>query len=449
MLSGEIREKGQVNDEIKKMVHSYVQENREQLIEGLRQLIKIPSETGFEGPVQEHIKGIMQKDLQLEVETFTADPEVVKLHPEYTESEVERRIGFKDRPNVVGKWKGAGSGRSLLMFTHVDTVPVGNLTHWEYPPFDGMIEDGLMYGRGTADNKGGFGSILASLEVMRGLGLRPKGDITAISVVDEEVGGAGGAVAMTQQGYKADACIYPHPLTSGLGAQIACAGGLIFKIKVVGQAAHNLNGQIGVNAIGKAMKIYQALIDLDTKRAEEVRYEPFERYFAASDMPVRASNLTPAMINGGEWAYKVPADCELTGTIGFPPTETPEQVKAQIEGVVKEVAESDPWLKEHPPVISWEWQTNASEISPEHPFVKMVKGNIDEVIGQTTEIFGMPTFSDIRFPMLYMDTPALIYGPKGGRLHGADEWLNVEDWLKCVEINVLNVLEWCGFEEEA
>lgn len=433
--------------DIRKQVHSYVEKHREKLIDGLRQLINIPSETGFEGPVQGHIGEIMSNGLNIEVETFIAEPEVVRTHPEYTESEVERRVGFDNRPNVVGKWQGMGGGRSLLMFTHIDTVPVGDLAHWKYDPFEGKIENGKMYGRGTADNKGGFCSILATLEVIKGLGLRPKGDITAIAVVDEEVGGAGGAVAMTQKGFTADACIYPHPLTSGIGVQIACAGGLIFKIKVVGKAAHNLNGQIGVNAIGKIMKIYQALIELDEKRAKEVRYEPFERYFAASDMPVRASNLTPAIIEGGEWAYKVPADCELTGTIGFPPTETPEQVKAEIEEVVRKVAESDPWLKEYPPVISWIWQTNASEISPEHPFVEMVKENIEDVVGEETEIFGVPTFSDIRFPMLYMNTPALIYGPKGGSLHGADEWLDIEDWLKCVEINVLNVLEWCGFEE--
>src|SRR5699024_10759917 len=139
---------------------------------------------------------------------------------------------------------------------------------------------------------------------------------------------------LEEEGFKADACIYPHPLTSGLAPQIACAGGLIFKVKVKGVAAHNLNGQIGVNAIGKAIKIYEALTELDEQRAKTVKYGPFERYFEASNMPVRATNLTPAIMNAGEWAYKVPADCELTGTIGYPPNETPEEVKAQIEEVI-------------------------------------------------------------------------------------------------------------------
>ena len=432
--------------EVKEKIRTYIRDHREQLIDELKQLINIPSETGYETEVQAHIKQYMESELKLETSTFTADPDIVRRHPEYTESEVERKVGFENRPNVVGKWNNADGGRSLLMFTHIDTVPVGDLAHWDYDPFEGKIEGDIMYGRGTADNKGGFGSILAALKVIQGAGFTPKGNITAIAVVDEEVGGAGGAVAMAQQGFTADACVYPHPLTSGLGAQIACAGGLIFKVKVTGLAAHNLNGQIGVNAVGKALKIYEALVALDEKRAVEVSYPPFERYYAASDMPVRSTNLTPAMLHGGEWAYKVPAECELTGTVGYPPNETPEEVKAQIEAAIQTVVDADPWLQEHPPVLSWEWHTNASEISPDHPFVQMVKTNIDDVVGYETEIFGMPTFSDIRFPMLYMNIPALIYGPEGGNLHGANEWLNIEDWLQCVEITALNVLQWCDFK---
>src|SRR5690625_541317 len=113
---------------------------------------------------------------------------------------------------------------------------------------------------------------------------------------------------MVQEGYKADGCIYPHALSTGLAPQIACAGGLIFKIKVNGKAAHNLNGQIGVNAIGKMMKFYNALVELDEQRVHTVKYLPFTKYFATAGMPVRSSNITPAIINAGEWAYQVPAD---------------------------------------------------------------------------------------------------------------------------------------------
>ena len=126
---------------VREKVSTYMKEHREELIKDLQKLIQIPSETGYEGPVQEHIQKVML-NLGLEVDTFEADPVKVRQHPEYTESEVERKVGFKGRPNVVGKWAGSKDAHSLLLFTHIDTVPIGDPVHWSYPPTDGVIENG-------------------------------------------------------------------------------------------------------------------------------------------------------------------------------------------------------------------------------------------------------------------------------------------------------------------
>src|SRR5690625_4695131 len=126
--------------DMRERVSSYVQKNYEKIVQDLQKLVQISSETGYEGEIQEHIRQRMIK-LGLEVDTFVAD-ESVKEHPEYTISDVETEIGFKGRPNVRGKWTaGEGAdGKSLLMFTHVDTVPVGDPVHWTYPPTGGVIE---------------------------------------------------------------------------------------------------------------------------------------------------------------------------------------------------------------------------------------------------------------------------------------------------------------------
>lgn len=413
------------------------------LVAMLQDLIRTPSPTGQEGAVQAYIAERLVK-LGLQVELFEADPEVVRRHPEYTRSEIEEKYGFQNRPNVAATLKGAGGGRSLLLFTHVDTVPEGDRSHWRFDPFGGEIEDGRLYGRGAADNKSGFALVIAAVQVLQAMKVTLRGDITAISVVDEEVGGAGGAVAMVQKGYRADACIYPHSLSTGLAPQIACAGGLIFTVSVRGRSAHNLDGQMGVNAIGKMMKVYDALVALDQERSVRVRYAPFEAYFRVSGMPERASNLVPAVIAGGEWAYRVCADAKLTCSIGFPPTETPEGVRSEIEACIQEVSQQDPWLREHPPQLEWEWKTNAAETDPAQPIVQLAKRCIEDVVGREVEILGIPTFSDIRFPILYTGIPTVSYGPLAGNLHGADEWLDVDDWLRAVGVTVLTLLEWCG-----
>jgi acetylornithine deacetylase len=421
---------------------------QEDLIAMLQQLIRIPSPTGEEGAVQAYIAQRL-KNLGLAVELFEADPEAVHRHPEYTRSEIEEKYGFRNRPNVAATLKGAGGGRSLLAFTHVDTVPEGDRSHWRVDPFGGHIEGGRLYGRGAADNKSGYALVMAALQVLRAMNVTLCGDVTAVSVVDEEVGGAGGAVALVQKGYRADACLYPHSLSTGLAPQIACAGGLIFTVTVRGRSAHNLDGQMGVNAIGKMMKVYDALVALDEERSARVRYAPFEAYFRVSGMPERASNLVAAVIAGGEWAYRVCADAKLTCSIGFPPTETPNSVRAEIESCIQAVAEGDPWLQANPPRLEWQWQTSAAETDSAHPIVQLVKRNVEDVLGREVEILGIPTFSDIRFPILYMDMPTVCYGPMAGNLHGADEWLDVNDWLRAVEITVITLMDWCGVATEA
>lgn len=77
----------------------------------------------------------------------------------------------------------------ILLLSHVDVVPVSDLDRWTHPPFDGVVADGIVYGRGTLDNKG---SIVAQLEAIRLLlegGGRPSRDVVLLITPDEEVGG--------------------------------------------------------------------------------------------------------------------------------------------------------------------------------------------------------------------------------------------------------------------
>ena len=65
--------------------------------------------------------------------------------------EVNILEGEKGKPNVVGLWRGAGSGPTLLLDAHMDVVPEGD--GWEVDPWEAKIRDGAIWGRGTADLK--------------------------------------------------------------------------------------------------------------------------------------------------------------------------------------------------------------------------------------------------------------------------------------------------------
>ena len=69
-----------------------------------------------------------------------------------------------DQGNVIGKIKGTGGGKTVLLDGHIDTVEVSDPSAWRHDPFAAQIEDGRIYGRGAADMKGGIMAILSALE---------------------------------------------------------------------------------------------------------------------------------------------------------------------------------------------------------------------------------------------------------------------------------------------
>lgn len=107
-----------------------------------------------------------------------------------------RCIGFDDAwqddaGNVIGVLRGKGNGSKVQFNTHLDHVSVGDLALWERSPFDAVIENGILYGRGASDIKGAMASQIGLAPVLKSAGLQPEGDVYVAAVVLEEVGGYG------------------------------------------------------------------------------------------------------------------------------------------------------------------------------------------------------------------------------------------------------------------
>jgi succinyl-diaminopimelate desuccinylase len=93
--------------------------------------------------------------------------------------------------NIIGMLRGAENGSRVQFNTHLDHVSAGDPNLWDRPPFAGLIEDGILYGRGASDIKGAMAAQLALVPALRAAGLKPKGDVYVVAVVLEEVGGYG------------------------------------------------------------------------------------------------------------------------------------------------------------------------------------------------------------------------------------------------------------------
>ena len=96
------------------------------------------------------------------------------------------------RPNLIARIAGQGTAPPLLLFGHVDVVTTDHQV-WKYPPFDGVVADGYVWGRGALDMKGGVAMLLASFLRAKAEALLPAGDIVLALLTDEEAGGDDGA----------------------------------------------------------------------------------------------------------------------------------------------------------------------------------------------------------------------------------------------------------------
>ncbi len=408
-----------------------IEDRREWALELLRRLIRIPSLEGAEKPCQEVVAATL-RELGLDVDVWSPSIEELAAHPAYVPTE----IGYANRPNVVGALAGLGDGRSLILSGHVDVVPTGPPELWTHSPWSGHVADGRVYGRGARDMKGGVVSNILAVAALQALGLRLAGDVRVASVVDEEAGG-NGTLACVLRGYTGDACIFTEP--TGLDRMaISGRGAQFFRITVPGQAGGTEYKHALVNPIDKAIGVYQAVEAYAVMRESAVSH-PLYDGTGETKVPTGICRF-----HAGEWPSTIAARAVLEGTIECLPGEDIQQVKQAFKAFLQEWSSTDAWFAGHPLEVEWFglW-FEAAEIAPDHPVVTTIAGVARRVTGSAPAIRGGGG-SDLRVPILYGDTPTVLFGPGGGLIHSSDEWVDFEQVLTCARILAETALAWCG-----
>ena len=421
---------------------AFIDENKEEVIEYLKQLISFRTITPpFEKTDEEENRDEYKKFQELiyrKLEKMNFDLEMWEIEP----SRLEQAPGFgvlPDRdlsnlPVVAGKLKGAGKGRSLILNGHYDVVSPGEIENWHHDPFKGVIEDNKMYGRGTCDMKGGIAAMLKAVEFIQRAGVKLDGDITVESVPDEE-GSLMGTLACCQKGYKADAAIIPEP--TSMNTLVAMRGYLAGKITIPGRAGHAEMKQPhwkeggAVNAIHKAVKIIQALGEL----TEEWRTRPDTQHKLLDP-----NHIVPTVIRGGKWAISYPEKVELEFTSNFIPQT--EYILKEIEEKITSVAETDPWLKENPPAIETFWAYGA-EIDENEPIVKTAMAAAGD-LGIISRPSGMGSLSDGVHLINYSKVPTICIGTSDKTAHATDEFVDIDELISITKVLALMILRWCG-----
>jgi acetylornithine deacetylase len=399
----------------------------------LLDLVRVPSITGSaaESALQ-HALASRLEALDLDVDLWPMDLGALRASPGFPGTEAPRTEAW----GLVGTGHGEDGGEppALVLCGHVDVVPPGDLAQWSGDPFDARVAGGAVVGRGACDMKAGVAAALAAVAAIRSAGVRLRRAVALHLVVGEEDGGLG-AFGTLARGHTGDACVIPEP--TGGTLTTACAGALTFTLTVPGRAAHASQRYLGRSALDAYLPIHRALADLERDRNADP-----DPLLAEYEIPCAISVGT---VQGGDWPSTVPDRLVAEGRIGVLLDEDPAAARSALEAVVAETASRDPYLRDHPPTVSWTGGQFASgRLATGHPLRDLVADAVVDTGGARPLERGAPYGSDLR---LYTAAgiPTLHYGPGDVALaHAPNESVPVHELLDFTRTLVLLVLRSCG-----
>ena len=413
------------------IIDSTVNDMREEIILFIQNLVQSPSLANDENDVQKIILNKLES-LQLKSEIIPVNFDSIKDHPAFSDD------GFSpdSRINVIGNWNKNMKGKSLILNGHVDVVPTGSKTLWEDSPWSGKIKDDRIYGRGSCDMKAGLASGILAVQVLKTIGFEPNGNVMIQSVVGEESGGCG-TLTNIVKGYKGDAAVILEPTSLKL-----CpiqSGALTFRLTIPGQATHAAMRWDGISAIEKFNIINQSIIELEKERHSLFSVEYYES-------PERVAPINIGTIKGGEWHSTVPDSVIVEGRLGVFPGEPVSDARTAFSNHIIKVSNSDPWLKNNPPIIEWfEGQFESGQTDINHSIINHLKEAYNNVNNSNPIVEGVTYGSDLRLFTNHADIPALLFGPGDVRLaHSANEYVEIEEVLTCIKIISNLIINWCG-----
>lgn len=292
--------------------------------------------------------------------------------------------GYKSYVALIGE-----GDRTVVLNGHLDVVP-GNPE--QFQPFK---KDGKLYGRGTADMKAGCIAIINAMIELSKEELPCK--VMLQLVTDEETGGFNCTKYLVDEGYTGDFVICTEPTNLDIGIQ--AKGFLRIDIEIEGIPAHASRPWQGENAIIKAMKNYEKVVNLSIFKIGSEIYE--------------SSTVNLSFIEGGDIYNKVPDRTIMGLDVRFIPSLDPYDIVDEIDRVV----EGKVLLKALGEAIN---------NSVENPYIKDFIEIANKSIGsESIKLLGQHGSSDGRF-FSSLGIPTIEFGPAGCDWHGDHEYVEIE-----------------------
>ena len=326
----------------------------------------------------------------------------------------------RGRPSVVGTLAGKGSGRSLMLNAHIDTVGVEGMQD----PFAAVVKNGRLYGRGAYDMKGSIAAILTAVKALIDHDVRLSGDLVVTLVADEEYESIGTREVIRH--YKTDAAIVTEP--SHLNICLAHKGFIWFRVETLGRAAHGSRYQEGIDA---NMHMGRFLCELEKleKKLRSQKGHPL----------VGPPTLHAAMIHGGTGLSTYAAKCTLHVERRTIPGEDEPMARKQLEAILERLGNQDDQFKA---TLETLCVREPFETSPDAGIVTVLAGILQKTLGKEPGYVGETPWMDSAL-LAAAGIETVVFGPAGGGAHAREEWVEIESVEKLAAILAHAAMEYC------
>ena len=321
---------------------------------------------------------------------------------------------FPATPVVVGRLRGGEPGPTIVLNGHLDTIPI---------PHDApRIDDGRIFGRGSADMKGPVAAATEAVRVIAESGRAFPGELVLVAIgLHEAPGGRGEDLTwlLTEHGFTADYAIVCELSGDRLVAAHMGQATVEIEIARAGMPTHELQTPAGTpNPILVAARVIEAL----RARTEAL---------AATEHPwVGAETYFLGEVHGGDFYNRHPATCRLVGTRRWAPGNTLATVQAEYDALVAPIAAESGCTID----VQLKLVRDAYSIDPEHPLARALAEGYEEVTGEVLEATGIKVVADGAVFQAVGGIPTVYHGPRGEGAHADVESIAVDELVRSTRI---------------
>ena len=347
------------------------------------------------------------------------------------------QTGTPDIANLYATLTLNDHGKHLMFAGHTDVVPTGDEAAWSHPPFDAAISDGMIYGRGTADMKGGIACFVAAVaRAIQNQDLKT-GKISLLITGDEEGPALNGTIKLlewaAQKGEKWDGAIVGEPTNPdamGDAIKIGRRGSLSGTIIVKGRQGHVAYPHLAINPARGITALVTSLM---------------EKPLDAGSKDFQPTNLEVTSIDIGNKAVNViPSVARAQFNVRFNDHWTAETLQIEILARLNEAAKSDVLAGHNigPVDFNVEWNERPSDVflTRNEALIETLSKSVDAVTGRTPQLSTGGGTSDARFIKNYC--PVIEFGLVGQTMHMIDERVAVKDLETLTQIYARFLNDW-------